>query len=694
MPIEIRLLQPSEASMLNQVIDLADRNRNTLGFMPEQAFGPFAKSGHIIVAIEEGLLLGYILFRRVSTKYTVSITHLCVDATARGKEIPEMLFAFLRQQVRDASAISLKCRRDYSYANIMWKRLGFAPRDETRGRSTEGKLLTRWYYLFDNQLELFSNLTDGEKLNVVIDANVFYDLNSVDASDSVAKKESHSLSADWLLDDINICITDEIFSEINRNENVEVRASNRRAARKYHELKYSKLYRDEVLSEIRTIISRSSTPRNNSDLTHIANAVAAKARYFITQDVAILDEAEVVFEKYGLMVRRPVDLIVDIDELKNNNKYIESRFIEHKVLYSSMKAGDIINLANDFVYNKGHEKINDLRSKLRLFVSSPEQYKSEVWKGSGRGNIPHAAIIWRNLQSSAEVVLLRCKDGFDRLAERKVKELILNSAAIGLKYVKVSDQYISDAVKRALLEYNFFRDSGDNCWYRYFFKGIKSLKEVDDFFRDSLVDIGNAITPLKTVFIDGDTSVLALYNAEKHLWPGKIKEAKVPCYIIPIRPEWARSLFDEKMSREDIFGFDSSLLFSRRNVYYRSSRPRLPTEGRILWYVSKGGSSGKYGQIRAASYVETVTVSGAKTLFRKYESLGVYKWSDIYALAKEDAQTHIMGFEFADTELLNNPLSFTNAQKMLVEAGRSSNQFVAPVEISHELFMAIYAATC
>jgi hypothetical protein len=270
----------------------------------------------------------------------------------------------------------------------------------------------------------------------------------------------------------------------------------------------------------------------------------------------------------------------------------------------------------------------------------------------------------------------------------------LNSAAKGFKYVKISDKYISDAANRALLEYKFFRDVGDGCWYKYLFMGIKSLEEVRHFLGNNLAEIGNLINPLREVFVDENASILALYNAEKYLWPGKIKEAKVPCYIIPIRPEWARSLFDERMSKEDIFGFDSSLLFSRRNVYYRAPNPRLPKEGRILWYVSRGSSGGKYGQIRAASYVETVAISSAKTLFRKYESLGVYKWSDIYALAKENAQAHIMGFEFSDTELLSKPLSFADAQEIFIKAGRSNNQFVSPVEISHDLFMTIYAAAC
>ena len=155
MKAEVRLLQADNTDLLDQVIGLADNNRNSLGFMPAQAFGPFAKSGNIIVALQGDILLGYILFRRVKTKYSAAITHLCVSEAARGHQIPEQLFDFLKELVKGVSAITLKCRRDYTYANRLWNRLGFIPRDEVTGRSLDGKPLTRWYHLYNNQLELF-----------------------------------------------------------------------------------------------------------------------------------------------------------------------------------------------------------------------------------------------------------------------------------------------------------------------------------------------------------------------------------------------------------------------------------------------------------------------------------------------------------------------------------------------------------
>lgn len=693
MQTEVRLLHANDTHLLDQVIELADDNRSSLGFMPAQAFGPFTRSGNIIVALRGDELLGYLLFRRVKTKYSAAITHLCVREGARGQQLPQQLFDCLRELVKGVSAITLKCRRDYTFANKLWHRLGFTPRDEVTGRSLDGKPLTRWYYLFNTQLELFKTREDDDKLRVVMDANVFYDL--CGAKDATQPKEAHALLADWLLDDIALCVTDELYHEIHRNQNRAVREANRKQVRKFEELRYDKPSRDTILAEIQTLIPRSDSARNRSDLTHMANAIAAKARYFLTQDVAVIEQGEVLFDKYGLLVRRPVDLVVDIDELKNNNKYVESRFVEHKTAFAPIKARDITALTQDFIYHEGREKLNELRTKLRTCVASPERYQAEVWKANKKELVQHALAVWSVERGGLDVALLRCKPHHSRLVERKLKELILNAAGRGLPYVRVSDPYLSDTVRKALTEYSFFRDTGDDCWYRFLASGIISLDDLTAHLGGQLQQAGGLPEPLRQVFVVGETDTRSLFQAEKCLWPVKLTGAKVPCYIVPIQHRWARNLFDERMSEADIFGFDATLLFSRRNVYYRAPTPRLPQVGRILWYVSKSKGKGgqQYGELRATSYVEAATIASAKSLFRKYEGLGVYKWGDILTLAKGDAHAPILSFEFADTELLPTPMSFADVQKMLVADGRKPNPLVGPVEISHELYLKLYAQT-
>ena len=82
MSIEIKLVEHND-SILQNVFALGKKNAKTLGMFPEGAFIDHAKKKCIFGAIEDGKLLGYILFRITQSKRIVSIAHLCVDTEFR-----------------------------------------------------------------------------------------------------------------------------------------------------------------------------------------------------------------------------------------------------------------------------------------------------------------------------------------------------------------------------------------------------------------------------------------------------------------------------------------------------------------------------------------------------------------------------------------------------------------------------------
>ena len=58
---------------------LGKKNSSTLGFMPEGGFEDYAKKRCIIIAADNDILYGYIMYREVPRYYQISIVHLCVD---------------------------------------------------------------------------------------------------------------------------------------------------------------------------------------------------------------------------------------------------------------------------------------------------------------------------------------------------------------------------------------------------------------------------------------------------------------------------------------------------------------------------------------------------------------------------------------------------------------------------------------
>lgn len=180
-------------------------------------------------------------------------------------------------------------------------------------------------------------------------------------------------------------------------------------------------------------------------------------------------------------------------------------------------------------------------------------------------------------------------------------------------------------------------------------------------------------------------------QAERLFWPAKITDGSLPTFIVSIHPDWAAHLFDERLAAQDLFGAEPQLALSVRNVYYRSAQPRVITApARVLWYVTaeKGRSGTK--SIRAVSYITDMFVGPASELFRQFRRLGVYKWRDVLATAKEDPQRPIMAFVFTHTELLPAPISWEATQSTLRAIENREHPLQGPARISNECFAELY----
>jgi len=120
----------------------------------------------------------------------------------------------------------------------------------------------------------------------------------------------------------------------------------------------------------------------------------------------------------------------------------------------------------------------------------------------------------------------------------------------------------------------------------------------------------------------------------------KIVDIEIPSFIVPIRPKWAMHLFDEGLANQTLFGSSPELSFNRENVYYRAKHPKVVlAPARILWYVSKDKRFPDSMHIRAYSYLDECIINKPRELFRRFRRLGVYKWGDVFKVAKNNINT-------------------------------------------------------
>ena len=677
---------------LKCVMDLWRPNASTLGFFPEGAFKEYATKKQIIVALNsEKYFVGYLLFRITPSRQEASIVHLCVVAEKQGQGIAKALVKELIKITNHLRGISLRCRRDFE-ANNLWPKLNFSAASESEGRANNGSILTRWWY--QHQVaDLFTSLIQEDftdKLLVVIDANIFYDLKNKSDDESMA------LRADYLADSIAICITTELFNEIDRSPNQRERESSRNFASQFHHLVCQLDDFDQVYNSIKPYLPTNPRPQDNSDFSHLARALHANAKFFCTRDGAILDKSNELYEEFGISVIRPVDLIVEIDSLYREQEYQPARLAGTLCEIAKVQSGQENLLVNAFLDKASSESQISLRQILRRLLISPQETDCLVaWSHSKE---PLGLVAYNQVQSNCLSVKLFRVFPTHKLSTTILRYLIgfimKKALSKGCRLIEIIDLNLNQNAKEALLRDHFFPSS--NSWFRFVIPTYTTIEHVltelriidskDETVRNKITEIGTLLSSTEALQNSNN-----IWNLEAVLWPAKITGSNIPCYIVPIRPEWALHLFDEQFANQDMFGAKIDLALSRESVYYRAAKNSagISAPARILWYVSQKNSK-HYGAgaIRAQSRLDEVIIGKPKELFKQFRRLGIYEWKDVFLTAKNNLNNEIMALRFSETEMLNRPLPWDEITKKLEAAGIKT-QLQSPCKIPEDMFFSI-----
>ena len=677
--------------LLDAVIQLGKANRATLGFLPDGAFEDHARKNRILVAVEDGRLKGYVLYRVSREKATV--VHLCVGTGCRGEGVARALVSELFDVTADLRGIGLQCRQDYE-ANAVWPKLGFYHVSSRPGRSQEGHPLALWW--FDHgKTDLFSMIDDG-RLDVVIDANVFYDIIDSEGGRPDAG-ESLALVADWLEPHLRLMISPEIYNEADRNPTSEGTERTKSAARSYPALTYSGRAFQEAQKKARQIVPprEASRERDLSDLNHLASAAAANKPLFVTRDGRLLDHADEIEAELGLSVLRPVELILHLDDLHGSAGPEPVWLSGSKLEVVSVRDYDEDALSEAFYSTGRGEKKGAFLRHIRLFLTAPNRFQTEVVTGDGEALA--LIVVDRSEEGTLRIPMLRVSThpGASAVAQSLLFQAVRKAVAEDRPFVVLDEQLLSTQISDWLSKWGFAED-GD----RYVKLAIPLASD-----RSGVLDrLGELAETGRHPYVVETISV-ALRNAhpaeqgilgdvERLLWPCKLLDEDIPTFIVAIKPFWALNLFDERLADQTLFGAPRELALSREGVYYRAKHPdpNLCTPGRILWYVSSRSKQfPEAGAIRACSVIDRVDIGTPGALYKRYARLGTYKWDDVFKVAKRDRNKEIMAIQFSDTELFDRPVLRERLGDILPENVSRAN-LVSPVRVSSGVFETIYTS--
>jgi GNAT superfamily N-acetyltransferase/predicted nucleic acid-binding protein len=555
---------------LHEVKKLWRANATTLGFFPEGAFEEYASKGCILVASDQtGLLAGYLLFRRSGDR--LAIVHLCVRDEMRGRRIARAIFDALLTTSKSFRGINVSCRRDFS-ASALWPQLGFVAVREKRGRGAKNTVLTNWWFDCGNP-DLFS-LTEKtetkQKITVVIDANVFYDLNSPVEPHT---EESKALQADWLQSSVELHITPEILNEINRHNTPSHRLNNRRRAAQFASVRTRPDKFAAAESTVKQYFHSPLSKSDASDVRQLAWTIASGCRFFVTRDEKVLDLSPRLYREFGISAIRPSDLIVQLDELQERSKYNPARVAGVLTLRRLQQAP-----TDGFVRALQAPERKETKARFRerfcKYLAAPKT--CHCW-GLFWGKEKPAALVVYERSSKAELLVpfMRIARGADEVAivRNLLLRVVKEAAAEKRSKIVIADPYCLDFVEEELRKDGFSRE--DRHWVKHTIPIAVTAKT----FVEQISSIGGLggsggkpeATRGLSEIVTSDARTA--HRLERAYWPLKIIDAPLPSYIIPIQPQWAAELFDDDLANQDLFGARTKLSLNREGVYYRSAVP-------------------------------------------------------------------------------------------------------------------------
>lgn len=609
--------------------------------------------------------------------------------------IVEHLITITRE--RQLYTIEFSCRRDYNLSG-MWSSFNFIPKLERKGRSKEGHPLTVWQLEHECPplIKILVEQKISSKIKVALDANIFFDF----INDDRESKESKYLLDDWLLEEVELCLTDEIFVEIDRNQDSYSRESARKYVNNFTFLPSSDI--QIIHSSLGQIFPEPETEQDKSDLRQLARAIASEAKFFITRDGSLLDRESQIYEEFKIQVLRPTDLIIELYKSFNNFEYQPVRLAGTTIEKYRVEQGDYNQIIDRFLMTNLQEKKRNFKADLHDFLARPDRYDCFLAKENSETNdlqkennsIAFWIFDWQ-ASNYLHIPILRIKNNLKNanvILKHLIKIFFLEAANNNRELTKITDKYLDPIIIQALREDLFLQSAENGEWIKPHLVFAGTIDELSQKIKDSasFLDRENPIESHSLDFLTErsiENPEMAMY-IERLFYPAKIIDANIPNFIIPIQARWAEHLFDSDLADQTLFGARKDLAFNREAVYYRSARNQagLSAPSHVLWYVSHDKAYVRTQMLRACSRVDEIVIDKPEELYRRFRRLGIYKLEDILKIVRGNQEANVMAICLSDTALFKNSIPLKKVHEII----NNNFSFQSPYQISQDSFKMLY----
>ena len=410
----------------------------------------------------------------------------------------------------------------------------------------------------------------------------------------------------------------------------------------------------------------SDRPSEESDIRQLAMTATSDVSIFLTRDEGILNKAAHIKCVASVDVMHPEQLIVRLDQFIYGDAYLSVAVSGWSIRWRRVGDDDVAGFRRRDDFLGPHERKWRFKGQLDKALSHPEIWRTEALWSADR------LLALRSMRRDGRrliACLCRASRGGaqEMLTEYVAASLIHEAVSRGCCAVKVEPDGTTPEARMQLKRLGFTDVEG-------------ALVRMCPAAVMSAADLREAAA---AVYDDA-----SLEELERRCSPVALQDGRTECLLVPIKPGYARALFDTRRAGDDLFGADEKVLLRWENVYFRkkSQHRMIQAPAWILWYESNGQG------IIAVSHLDGVEVGQPKDVFRNNRSLGTLGWREIQEMCGDRVQgvQDVMALQFSHTHLFRSPVSFAALRSVYRSYNLKNPVVQSPSRVSRAAFLDIF----
>lgn len=686
-------------SFLDSIRARADSERDALGFLPQPAYAEAARQRKLILLVaqdgDEVSYAGHLLFGGIFP--ILRVRQIAVAPPYRRHKHASTLLRTLIAQGEHEGYLNIVANvaTDLIGANLFYEKHGFiSSRLKAGGKTRSRKINVRILqldtpslisYMIDskvaNTLEMLPRKRSPEIPIYAIDLNVFFDA----VKDRARSQDAIAVFEAGFKHQIRVAASHELFAELKRKSNNPTNDPILSLAKTIPTLPAQDRSKLEGLKpHIGSLVfpERSAAgnlkPTDESDIAHLAHAVAAGVSGYITSDAKVLAARDRLMKSFSLDVIGLSEFVHLLD-LPNEATPTASKSTKSFRIQMPTTEEATMFLKSEGVSVEGYIDISRCR-------------RSAVFDNQGLVGVSLLDPAPALERPTHSVVCVHQEHPFSStIADFLISEQVQHCSTRGACSLLLMDISSQPITRRIALGQGFQQAHGQSGLFKVALGGPVSCTTWSNarlvIERLSGMTIQEKCPrydkPEVTVSIDGTPKTMELFELETLLSPALLVLPHRKAVVAPITPTFAADLLGTN-AQYTFLDVPEAQFLSRRTYFNTIRAAHAMIRGSVIaFYESLRGGKGR-GAIIALGRIVDVTSIPANNAPELLERGGVVV--DIEALTKSD---RILATTFDNLVILKKPVSFKKLRELDCVSGAN---FVSATPITAKQLASIVHA--